>query len=166
MAAIPTGQTFTILDLSTQDIINIISIGINKSLSINFSTLVRRNNISDVFISIPEENLSGTVDLSYNGIISISGKTEGWDKASVLNYVDLTLDTDLDIGKSVQFPYKDGYVVMTITGLTETTLPTKNNAQTIKRTSIVGPITNSVNTSFTIGETIRINTNNWDILIT
>lgn len=160
-----TGDTLTVLDLSTQNIINIVSIGLNTSLTINFSTVVRRNEFNKVSLTIPEESITGYIDLSYNGTFTLSGISQSWDKESVINYVN-NLDTELTIGKTVQFPYQDGYVIMTITGMTESTIPTKNNSQTLYRSHIEGPITFNVNTPFNIGDNIKINPNSWDLLIT
>ena len=156
----------TIFNISTQDLLNMVSIGINESLSLNLTTVVRRNNFNNVTITIPEESLTGTIDLSYNGDFTVSGNTQAWNQNDVQTYVSNTLDMVLAVGKTVRFPYQDGYVIMEITEYNESIIPTKNNAQLLQRKSITGTITNSVNTEFEIGSTLKINPLSWDLLIT
>lgn len=160
-----TGETWTVLDLSSQNLVNIVSIGINKSLSVDFNTLIRTNNIDSVNIYIPEENLVGDIDLSFEGVFELSGTTQSWNTENVLDYVENTLDLELEVGKTIQFPYDDGYIIMDVTGKTETTIPTKNNAQTLTRKSVSGQVISSTNTYLNVGDYVKINPDSWDILI-
>lgn len=149
-------------ELSAQDLIYIINIGLSTSFTPDYDYVnVKRYNNS-LRIDLIQEDVSVLIERNFNATI-LKGDGYVWDRSSVIAVI-TKLDYTIYTGDTVSVIYEDTVLEIDIQNLNSTTYSNINQT-TKEKTQLTGIVTNNPNTTYILsGDTVTLSLDKiWDM---